>query len=155
MSEDRPARWPPSDGRPLRVLFLCTHNSARSQMSEGFLRRLGGPSFDVQSAGTTPRPIRLEAVQVMAEAGIDIRGQAPKDVASLLGVPFDLVVTVCDTAKESCPIFPGAPRSLHWSIEDPSTEAGDAPARRAAFRRARDELKHRIEAELIRRGPPP
>lgn len=145
MNEDRAGR------RPLRVLFLCTHNSARSQMAEGLLRRLGGPSFEVQSAGTTPRQIRPEAIKVMAELGIDVSGHASKDVADLQGERFDLVVTVCDTAKESCPIFPGAPRSVHWSIEDPSAEAGDAPARLAAFRRARDDLKDRIAAQLIRR----
>lgn len=138
-------------GRPLRVLFLCTHNSARSQMAEGLLRRLGGPRFEVQSAGTSPRPIRAEAIQVMAELGIDVQRQAPKDVAGLLGERFDLVVTVCDPAKESCPIFPGAPRSLHWSIEDPSAEAGDTAVRLRAFRQARDELKDRIQSELIGR----
>jgi len=151
MNEDRPARRPPYEGRPQRVLFLCTHNSARSQMAEALLRRLGGPSFEVQSAGTTPRPIRPEAIQVMGELGIDVGGHASKNVADLLGERFDLVVTVCDTAKESCPIFPGAPRSLHWSIDDPSAGTGDASARLAAFRRARDDLKARIETELISR----
>lgn len=118
-------------------------------MAEGLLRRLGGSRFDVYSAGTTPRPVRPEAVAVMAEMGIDLGRHAPKDVAGLLRERFDLVVTVCDTAKEACPIFPGARRSLHWSIEDPSAEAGDADGRLAAFRRARDTLKMRIETELL------
>ena len=140
-----------SDKRqPRRVLFLCTHNSARSQMAEGLLRALGGPEVDVFSAGTVATAVRPEAVAVMTELGIDIAGHESKTLDRYLGTPFDEVITVCDDANEACPVFPGARHRRHWSIDDPSAVAGAEAERLAAFRRARDELRRRIERELLR-----
>ena len=133
---------------PVRVLFLCTHNSARSQMAEGLLRSLGGNRFEVHSAGTVATRLRPEAIAAMAELGIDISGQASKELAPFIGQSFDRVITVCDQAKESCPIFPGARSTAHWSIDDPAAVAGTDDERLAAFRRARDELRVRV-AELV------
>ncbi len=105
---------------PTRVLFLCTHNSARSQMAEGLLRALGGDRFEVASAGTEATAVRPEAFAVMREIGIDLSGQTSKTLERYLDKPFDLVITVCDAAAESCPVFLGARRRLHWSFPDPS-----------------------------------
>ena len=136
-------------GRPIRVLFLCTHNSARSQMAEGLLRALGGPDAAVLSAGTVATAVRPEAVAVMGELGIDISGQASKPLDRFLGEPFDEVITVCDDANDACPFFPQAARRRHWSVADPSRVEGTTADRLAAFRQARDELRRRIEAELL------
>ena len=127
-----------------RVLFLCTHNSARSQMAEGLLRSIGGERFEVHSAGTEATLVRPEAIRVMGEIGVDISGQTSKALGPLLGEPFDWVITVCDQAKESCPVFPGARATAHWSIDDPAAVAGSEPQRLAAFRAARDELRSRV-----------
>ena len=135
--------------QPLRVLFLCTHNSARSQMAEGFLRALGGEAVDAFSAGTVATGVRPEAIAVMAESGIDISGQTSKTLDRYLGEPFDLVVTVCDDANDACPVFLGARQRLHWSINDPSRATGSDADRLAAFRVARDELRQRIAADLL------
>lgn len=132
-----------------RVLFVCTHNSARSQMAEGLLRALGGSTFDVASAGTIQTAVRSEAIAVMQEIGIDISTQQSKTLDQFLAVPFDEVITVCDDAAEACPIFPGARNRQHWSIPDPSGVAGNETERLAAFRAARDELKARIRRELV------
>jgi arsenate reductase (thioredoxin) len=137
-----------------RVLFLCTHNSARSQMAEGLLRHLGGGSVDVASAGTEARGVHPMAVRVMAEIGIDLRGHASKTLDRFVGKPWDDVITVCDHANESCPIFPGATRRLHWSIDDPSAATGSEEQRLAAFRRVRDEIRARIETWLAPRPAP-
>lgn len=139
-----------SEAQRARVLFLCTHNSARSQMAEGLLRALGGGAYEPFSAGTEATRVRPEAVAVMRELGVDIAGQESKTLDSFLGQPFEYVITVCDSANEACPAFPGARRRLHWSIDDPSRAEGQEPERLAAFRRARDELHGRIEAELLR-----
>ena len=133
---------------PRRVLFLCTHNSARSQMAEGLLRALGRGEFEVESAGTVATRVRPEAISVMRELGIDIAGQTSKTLERFLPEPFDEVITVCDDANESCPVFPGARNRRHWSIDDPSRVAGSEEARLSAFRRARDELRRRIGTEL-------
>jgi len=130
--------------RKSRVLFLCTHNSARSQMAEGLLRQLAGDRVEVRSAGTVATRVHPLAIDAMAEKGIDIRGQRSKHLAELAGEHFDTVVTVCDNAQESCPIFPGAPERIHWSIPDPSAVAGDAETRLRAFRAAREDLAARI-----------
>jgi arsenate reductase len=127
-----------------RVLFICTHNSARSQMAEGFLRAFAGDRFEAFSAGTEATLVRPEAIAVMAEVGIDISGQTSKTLERFLHQPFSWVITVCDTARQQCPVFPGAERSLHWGIDDPAAVAGDEATRLAAFRRARDELRSRI-----------
>ena len=124
-----------------RVLILCTGNSARSQMAEGLLRHDAGESFDVHSAGTRPSMVRPEAITVMGEIGIDITGQRSKSVDAFEGQPFDLVLTVCDSARESCPTFYGASTRLHHSFDDPAAVDGDLETRLAAFRRVRDELR--------------
>jgi arsenate reductase len=136
-----------------RILFLCTHNSARSQMAEGLLRGLGRGQFTAFSAGTVATRVRREAIAVMKEIGIDISGQTSKTLEQYVGDPFDVVITVCDSANESCPIFPNARQRWHWSIDDPSQVQGAEEERLAAFRRARDELRRRIETDLLALPP--
>jgi arsenate reductase (thioredoxin) len=126
-----------------RLLVLCTANSARSQMAEGLFRRELGDRWEVFSAGTKPGFVRPEAIAVMAEIGVDISGQRSKSVDEFLAQQFRYVVTVCDNARETCPVLPGAAGRLHWSLEDPAAIAGDEE-RMAAFRRVRDELQARI-----------
>jgi arsenate reductase len=134
-----------------RVLFLCTHNSARSQMAEGLLRYLSGGRVEAHSAGTEATAVRPLAVGAMAELGIDVSGQTSKTLVRYLGEPFDAVVTVCDDANESCPVFPGARERLHWSLPDPSKATGDEAEQLAVYRRVRDHLRERIERELLPR----
>jgi arsenate reductase len=136
----------------LRIIFVCTHNSARSQMAEGLLRAWGGDRFEVLSAGTEATLVRPEAIRVMDEMGIDISEQTSKTLQPFMGQSFDWLVTVCDQAREACPTLPGVRRQLHWSIDDPSTADGDHEARLAAFRVARDELAARI-GEFLRTSP--
>ncbi len=135
-----------------RVLFLCTHNSARSQMAEGLLHALAGARFEVHSAGTEATLVRPQAIKVMKELGIDISGQESKTLERYLGEPFDYVITVCDDANEACPFFPGARRRLHWSFEDPAAAEGSEEQRLGVFRKARDQIKGRIEEELVTGG---
>lgn len=135
------------DAQPARVLFLCTHNSARSQMAEGLLRTLGGNRFVAYSAGTEATHVRPEAIAVMAELGIDISRQESKTLERYLEEPFDAVITVCDAANETCPVFFAAKQRRHWSVPDPSQATGDE--RLAAFRAARDAIRTRIAAELL------
>jgi arsenate reductase len=132
-----------------RVLFLCTHNSARSQMAEGLLRELGGDRFEAFSAGTEATSVRPLAIQVMAEIGIDISGQQSKRLDRYLGEPFDAVITVCDAANETCPVFFGAKQRLHWSFPDPSQAKGSEDAQRGVYRAVRDAIRARIATELI------
>lgn len=132
-----------------RVLILCTANSARSQMAEGLLRNAGKGRLDVFSAGTSPSRVRPEAVAVMAERGIDISAHRSKHVDEFAGEPFDYVITVCDSARESCPVFPGAPRRIHWSFPDPAVVDGSEEQRLGAFRQVRDALDERL-GELAR-----
>jgi arsenate reductase len=127
-----------------KVLFLCTGNSARSQMAEGLLRHVAGNRFEVASAGIRPKGLHPLAVRAMQEIMIDISGQRSKDVAEFQGRDFSYVITVCDRAKESCPIFPGSTRKLHWSLDDPAEAPGSEEERLAVFRRVRDELAQRI-----------
>ena len=124
-----------------RVLILCTGNSARSQMAEGLLRHDSGDQFEVESAGTQPSRVRLEAIQVMREIGIDISGHRSKSVDEFAGQDFDYVLTVCDHAKETCPIFPGHSNRLHHNFQDPAIVEGSEEQRLAAFREVRDELR--------------
>ena len=133
-----------------RVLFLCTHNSARSQMAEGLLRHLAGDRFDAYSAGTEATRVRPLAIRVMAEVGIDISRQESKTFDRYLGEPFDVVVTVCDQANESCPVFLGARERLHWSFPDPSRAMGTEEELLATYRTVRDAIRARIDAELMR-----
>ena len=132
-----------------RVLFICTHNSARSQMAEGLLRHLGNERFEVFSAGTEATVVRPMAIRAMAELGIDISHQQSKTLDRYLSEPFDNVITVCDTAAEACPVFPGAARRRHWSFEDPSKATGSESEQLAVYRRVRDEIRARIEDELL------
>ncbi|MFZ0960361.1 MAG: arsenate reductase ArsC [Terriglobia bacterium] len=125
----------------MRVLILCTGNSARSQMAEGLLRNDGGAAFEVASAGTKPSHVRPEAIAAMREIGIDISTHRSKSVDEFAGQAFDYVITVCDNAKESCPIFPAGTKRLHWSLEDPAAVQGSEEERLAAFRRVRDQLR--------------
>jgi arsenate reductase (thioredoxin) len=127
-----------------RVLILCTGNSARSQMAEGLLRHDAGDRFEVFSAGTKPTQVRPEAIAVMQELGIDISGHRSKSVDEFAGQDFDCVVTVCDNAKASCPIFPGNTKRIHWSLDDPAAVEGSEEHRLAAFRRVRVELRERL-----------
>lgn len=124
-----------------RVLILCTGNSARSQMAEGLLRHDAGDRFEVESAGTKPGTVRPEAIAAMRELGIDISGHRSKHVDEFQGKHFDYVITVCDNAKESCPVFFSAAKRLHHSFEDPAALQGSDEERLSLFRRVRDELR--------------
>lgn len=135
-------------GKP-RVLFLCTGNSARSQMAEGYLRHKAGEKFEAISAGTEPKTLNPLAVEAMREIGIDISHHKSKDVVKLLGQNIHYVVTVCDNAKEHCPIFPGTWKFLHWSFPDPADAKGTREEKLAVFRRVRDEIIQRINHELL------
>ena len=132
-----------------RVLFLCTHNSARSQMAEAFLNELGAERFEAFSAGTQARGLHPLAIQAMAEAGIDISLQQSKTLDTFGDQRFDLLVTVCDEANEACPYFANARERRHWSFPDPSAVAGDDATRFAAFVGVRDAIRERIERELL------
>jgi arsenate reductase len=129
-----------------RILVLCTGNSARSQMGEGLFRDEGGGGYEVSSAGTKPSQVRPEAIAVMREIGIDISGNRSKSVDEFAGQAFDFVVTVCDSARDNCPVFPGATKRIHWSLEDPASVAGTEEERLAAFRLIRDQLRERVKA---------
>jgi arsenate reductase (thioredoxin) len=129
---------------PKRVLILCTGNSARSQMAEGLLRDLGGDQFEVFSAGIEPSVVNPLAIAAMREINIDISGHRSKSVDEFTGQEFDYVITVCDNAKEHCPIFPGSTQRLHWSFTDPAAAEGDEAARLAVFRRVRNEILQRL-----------
>ena len=132
------------DAHKNRVLFICTHNSARSQMAEGLLRHLAGDSFEVESAGTEKTRVRPLAIRAMAEIGIDISGHTSKTLGRLLDEPWDYVITVCDQANEACPVFPGGKTRLHWSFDDPSAATGTEEEQLAVFCRVRDEIRERI-----------
>ena len=127
-----------------RVLILCTGNSARSQMAEGILRHLGDDRFEVLSAGTEPGGLNPLAVRAMRELNVDISAHRSKSVDEFRGQEFDYVITVCDNAKENCPVFPGRSERIHWSFEDPAAAAGDDDSRLAVFRRVRDEIRERL-----------
>jgi arsenate reductase len=127
-----------------RVLILCTGNSARSQMAEGLFRQALGDRFEVYSAGTRPTSVRPEAIDVMREIGIDISGHRSKPVNEFLDQEFQYVITVCDHAKESCPVFPGKAERIHWSFDDPAAVVGTEEQRKAAFRSIRDQIAGRI-----------
>jgi arsenate reductase (thioredoxin) len=138
-----------TDGEKQRVLFLCTHNSARSQMAEGWLRHLGAERFEAFSAGTEATAVRPQATQVMAEVRIDLSGHTSKTFEQYLTQPWDYVITVCDQVREACPLFPGGKRRLHWSFPDPSQATGTEAEVLQVFREVRDAIRDRIAAELI------
>lgn len=129
-----------------RILVLCTGNSARSQMAEGLLRAALGERFEIHSAGSKPSHVRPEAITVMRELGIDISRHRSKHFEEFLDTEFRYVITVCDHAAETCPVFPGVAERIHWSFEDPAAVGGDEPARLAAFRRIRDQIAERVRA---------
>ena len=137
-----------------RVLFLCTGNSARSQMAEGWLRHLAGDRFEVFSAGTHPVGLNPGSVDAMAEVGIDISSHRSKQVSEFLTQPFDHVITVCDRAKESCPRWPGTTHLLHWSFDDPAAATDSDATRRQLFQRVRDEILGQIKGFLNQEGQP-
>ena len=136
----------------MRVLFLCTGNSCRSQMAEGLLRHASTDRMEVASAGTDPVGLNPGAVAVMAELGIDISAQQSKHVETLSGRLFDYAVTVCDHAREVCPVFPGETKQLHWSFDDPARAEGTEEERLVVFRRVRDEIRTRIGEFLASEG---
>ena len=133
----------------LRVLILCTGNSARSQMAEGLLRHVGGARYEVFSAGTKPVNVNPLVIEVMREKGIDISKQRSKSVAEFAAQEFATVITVCDNAAEECPVFPGAPQRVHWSLPDPAAVLGTQEEKLETFRKVRDELERRIHVFVI------
>jgi len=130
---------------PVRVLFLCTGNSCRSQMAEALLRREGQSTVEVFSAGTNPTSVNQLAVHAMAEVGVDISGYQSKGIGPFLGDFFDYVITLCGDANESCPTFPGTPLRLHWPLPDPAKAGGTDEQRMEVFRGVRLEIEHRVE----------
>lgn len=131
---------------PIRVIFVCTGNSARSQMAEAVLREQGGDRFEVVSAGVDPRGVHPMTTAALARVGIDISGARSKSVGEFLGQRFDYVITVCDRARESCPVFPGGSETLHWGLDDPVEVEGSDAQRQAAFDRVLVEVGRRINA---------
>lgn len=129
---------------PIRVLFLCTGNSARSQMAEGLLHALGGADFEVYSAGTEPHGLNPLAVEAMRESGIDISRHESKSLDRFLGRSFDYVITVCDRARDRCPTFPGDNERIHWGFDDPAAATGTREQQLAQFRRVRNEISERL-----------
>jgi len=142
------AHEPAHTSKHVRVLFLCTHNSARSQMAEAILRHLGGGRVNVFSAGSEPSEVHPLAMRVMAEIGIDIRQQWSKHLDEFRGQTFDYVVTVCDQVRESCPVFPGHPEQIHWSFPDPAAVEGKEKQYRA-FKDTATQLTTRIRFLLL------
>jgi arsenate reductase len=139
----------------MKVLFLCTHNSVRSQMAEGLLRHLGGGRFDVHSAGTEATLVRPLAIRAMQEVGIDISHHTSKTLQQYLKHTWDYVITVCDAANESCPIFPGGKRRLHWSFPDPSKAPGTEEEQLATYRQVCNSIREHIEKFLKKEAGPP
>ena len=132
-----------------KVLILCTGNSARSQMAEGLLRHDAGERFEVESAGTKPGQVRPEAIKVMNELGINISSHRSKSVDEFARQDFDYVLTVCDNAKESCPVYPGHGNRMHHSFEDPAAAKGSEGERLSVYRRVRDQIR-----DYLRSFPP-
>jgi protein-tyrosine-phosphatase/DNA-binding MarR family transcriptional regulator len=131
-------------GGPTRVLFLCTGNSARSQMAEALLEQLAGESVAARSAGSHPKPLHPNAVRAMRERGIDLQGRRSKHLSEFSGESFDYVVSLCDRVREVCPEFPGHPDTIHWSVPDPGRAGGDDEESYPAFRRTAAELATRV-----------
>jgi len=142
---DAAERGPALPGAPQRVLFVCTHNSARSIMAEALLRQRGGDRYQARSAGTHPSEVRALTLRVLQDAGLPTDGLRSEPVEAYLDERFDLVVTVCDSAREECPVFPGSGQRLHWSFEDPSAATGSEEQRLAVFGRVFDAIATRID----------
>ena len=141
-----------TDQRKIRVLFVCTGNSCRSQMAEGALRHFGGGRFEAFSAGTHPSSVHPMAIRVMQEIGIEISSHRSKSVGEFLGQAFDYVITVCGGAKEACPFFPGPARRLHWNLEDPARAEGSEEEVFRVFRDVRDRIVEYVQAFMETRG---
>jgi len=137
-----------------RVLILCTGNSARSQMAEGLLRALADNQYDVFSAGSKPSSVNPFAIQAMRERGIDISQQRSKHLNEFIKQSFDYVITVCDVAAETCPIFPGRAQRIHWSFPDPAAVEGNEDVKLQAFRDTRDAIESRLKAWLVELSAP-
>ncbi len=134
----------PMPAQPIRVLFVCTGNSARSQLAEALLTRMGRADFEVASAGTEPKGVNPYSIRVLAEQGIDWSAATSKSTMEFVGQPWDYVITVCDRARQSCPVFPGEHNKLHWGLEDPAEAQGTDEQKAAAFRHTAVELTHRL-----------
>jgi arsenate reductase (thioredoxin) len=132
-----------------RVLILCTGNSARSQMAEGVLRHDGGDKFEVESAGVEASFVRPLAIKAMQEIGINISNHRSKSVEEFTGQQFDYVITVCDNAKERCPVFPSKTNRIHWSFDDPANAKGSEEEQLALFRRVRDEIREKLREFIV------
>jgi len=145
VTTDLAERDPALPGAPQRVLFVCTHNSARSIMAEALLRQRGGDRYQARSAGTHPSEVRALTLRVLQDAGLPTDGLRSEPVEAYLDERFDLVVTVCDSAREECPVFPGSGQRLHWSFEDPSAATGSEEQRLAVFGRVFDAIATRID----------
>ena len=147
----------PMSADPIRVLFVCTGNSARSQIAEALLRDFGGADFDVNSAGTEPKGVNPYTLQVLDEIGIDWSGARSKSATQFLGQPFDYVITVCDRARQTCPVFPGNHNTMHWGLDDPAEVEGTDREKLEAFRRTRTEVATRLRpfVELSRKARQP
>lgn len=133
-----------TDARPIRVLFVCTGNSCRSIMAEALVRHLGGADFEVNSAGTDPKGLNPRTMRLLADTGIDTSWARSKSVTEFLGQPFDYVITVCDQARQVCPVFPGSHESLHWGYEDPAEATGTEDEIMAVYRAVFTQLGERI-----------
>ena len=133
------------DKKKIKILFLCTGNSCRSQMAEGWARHLKGDVIEAYSAGVNPASLSQRAVKVMADAGLDISGQKSKHIDDIIGIQFDYVVTVCDNAREHCPVFPGRVRKIHKAFDDPSLVQGSEDEIIAAFTKTRDKIRTFVE----------
>jgi arsenate reductase len=133
-----------SSSPPIRVLFVCTGNSARSIMAEALLRQHGGDRFEVHSAGTEPRGINPLTLRVLSDAGIDASWARSRSVTEYLGERFDFVITVCDQARQVCPVFPGVHESLHWGYQDPAEATGTDEERLAVFSRVFIQMSERV-----------
>jgi arsenate reductase len=144
LAAGRVSRRPAVPDRPIRVLFVCTHNSARSQIAEALLREYGGAAFEVHSAGTEVTRVNPLAIRVLADLGIDWSGARSKAITEFLDRRFDYVITVCDRARETCPVFPGSENTMHWGLDDPSEADGTDAERLAAFRRTQLEVSTRL-----------
>ena len=131
-----------------KILVLCTGNSCRSQMAEGYIKHLAGDRFEVTSAGLEPSVVNPKAIQVMQNDGVDISHHISKDVNQFVGQKFDFIITVCDNAKERCPFFPGQAERIHWSFEDPAAATGTEEEILVVFRKVRDQIRDRIEVFL-------
>jgi arsenate reductase len=135
--------------RPIRVLFVCTGNSARSQIAEALLTDMGGADFAAFSAGTEPTGVNPFTIEVLGGLGIDWTGARSKSVSELSGQPFDYVITVCDRARQACPVFPGSHDTLHWGLDDPAEVRGTAADTRAAFERTAEEVSTRLRSFVV------